>query len=90
MEGNMDIYKIILILEKIEVIGVSAKKVMADNKVDLLDLPVAISLLSEINGMIEAFKGASEALDEVKDLDGAEALEIVKKLYEVGKEIEQA
>jgi len=86
----MDIYKIILILEKIEVIGVSAKKVMADNKVDLLDLPVAISLLSEINGMIEAFKGASEALDEVKDLDGAEALEIVKKLYEVGKEIEQA
>jgi len=86
----MDIDKIILILEKIEVIGVSAKKVMADGKVDLQDLPVAISLLSEINGMIEAFKGAGEALDEVKDLDGAEALEIVKKLYEVGKEIEQA
>lgn len=86
----MDIDKIILILDKIEVLGVSGKKIMADGKVDLADLPVAISLLSEINGMIEAFKGAKEALGEAKDLDSAESLEIVKKLYEVGKSIEQA
>ena len=86
----MDIDKIILILEKIEVLGVSGKKIMADGKVDLADLPVAIGLLSEINGMIEAFKGAQEAFGEMKDLDAAESLEVVKKLYEIGKSIEQA
>jgi len=86
----MDIDKILKILEQIETLGVSGKKIMADGKVDLADLPVAIGLLSEINSMIEAFKGAKEAFGELKDLDSAESLEIVKKLYEVGKSIEQA
>lgn len=86
----MDIDKVLLILNQVEKLGVSAKKIMADGKIGLEDLPVAISLISEIGNMIEAFKGAKEALAEAKDLDGAEALEVVKKLYEVGKAIEQA
>jgi len=86
----MDIDKILLILEKIEVLGVSGKKIMADGKVDLADLPVAVGLLSEINGMIEAFKGAGEAFGELKDLDSAEGLAVLGKLYEIGQNIEKA
>ena len=86
----MDVDKILLILEKIEVLGVSGKKIMADGKVDLTDLPIAIGLLSEINGMIEAFKGAGEAFGELKDLDSAEGLVVLTKLYEIGKSIEKA
>jgi len=86
----MDIDKILLLLAQIETLGVAGKKIMADGKVDLTDLPAAIGLLSNVNGMIEAFKGAGEAFGEMKDLDAAESLEIVKALYEIGKKIEQA
>jgi len=86
----MDIDKILLILERIEVLGVSGKKIMADGKVNIADLPEAVKLLSDIKKMMEAFSGAKEAFEEMKDLDSAEGMEILKKLYEVGKNIEKA
>lgn len=86
----MNIDKIELILDKVEVIGVSAKKVMKDGKIDLADLPTAILLLSEVQGMIEAFNGAKEAFEQAKDIDPAEGLKLVEKLYSVGKAIEKA
>lgn len=86
----MDIDKLMLILDQIEKLGVGTKKIMSDGKVNMEDLPVAVGMLSEVSGMIEAFKGATEALAEAKDLDSVEGLEIVKKLYEIGKAIEQA
>ena len=86
----MDIDKLLLILDQIEKLGVGAKKIMKDGKVDMADLPIAVGLLGEIAGMIDAFKSAKEALEEAKDLDSVEGLEVVKKLYEIGKAIEQA
>lgn len=86
----MDIDKILLILDQVERLGIGYKKIMADGKVGVDDLPAAIGLLSDVQGFIEAFKGAKEALEEAKDLDAVEGVELVKKLYNVGKAIEQA
>lgn len=86
----MDIDKIELLLEQVKILGIAGKQIMKDGKVDLADLPVLMSLLPQISQMIEATKGISEAFGELKDLDAAEGLAVVKKLYEVGNAIEQA
>lgn len=86
----MDIDKVMLILDRVETLGVAGKKIMADGKVNLADLPVVIALIPEVKKMIEAFQGAGEAFEEMKDIDPSEGIELLKKFYSIGKAIEQA
>ena len=86
----MDINAIEGLIKNIEKLGVAGGKIMADGKVDLADLPHAVALLSDVNEMIENFKNLKEAIGEIKDIDSAEAIAIVQKLYEAGKNIEEA
>lgn len=87
MEETKGIKEIMELLEGVKVIGVSAKAMMADGKVDLKDIPEAIELLKQYQTIIEAFKGAGEIPHEVKDMSvdelqavGAKVLEIASAL----------
>jgi hypothetical protein len=86
----MDINAIEGLIENIEKLAVAGAKIAADGKVDLTDLPAAVSLLSDITEMVDNFKKAPEAIGEIKDIDAEEAIAIVKKLYEAGKKVEAA
>lgn len=87
---KQDIDKILLLLSVIEPVGVNLKKALADGRIDFKDGMYGYALLQELPKLVAAFKGIAEAYDESKDIDANEALEIVKKLYEIGKKIEQA
>lgn len=88
--SKQDIDAIINLLDQVQKLGVAGKLILKDGKVDLQDLPQAVALLSEVNDFIAAAKRVGEAYGEAKDLDSSEGLEVVRKMYEVGKAIEVA
>lgn len=67
-----------------------AKKVAADKKVNLDDLPVVVAFLPKIPGIIEDFKKLGEAFEEGKDFDVAEVVALIQKVHAKVKEIEAA
>lgn len=69
---------------------VAGKVVMADGKINMADLPVAIGLLSDIGDIIEGLKDLGGAVKEAKDLDSNEVHKIIDKVYEVVGRIEAA
>lgn len=85
----MDIKNSMEILEAIELLGVSGKKIAKDG-VSLADLPEAIELLKKLDVLMAAIKDAELAVDEAKDLDQAELLQLGTKVYGVIKAIKEA
>lgn len=78
------------LLEGVKVLGVSAKKVLADGKVNLADLPVLLGLISDFPVLTAAVQGADLVLPEVKDLSADEANQLVAKVLEVVNAIKTA
>ena len=89
-EEKTGIESILTILSQLEILAVSGKIVMKDGKVDMSDLPTAISLLGNIGSMIEGFAQISKTWDEAKDIDSVEAVALVQKIYEMSKSISKA
>lgn len=78
------------LLDGVKVVLVAGKKVMADGKVNLQDLPVAVELLQKINVLVAAVDGIDKVPAEIKDIDiaelqllGAKVIEIVQALRAV-------
>jgi hypothetical protein len=71
------------LLEGVKVLVVEVKKVMADGKVSLADLPVLMSLLQKFSVLSAAAEGAGEITKEVKDLSAEEAQTLLAKVLEV-------
>lgn len=82
--------KIEAILSVVEKLVIAGKKIKADGKVDLQDLPVVISLLPQIPSMIDALKDVSAAVEEGKDLDVSEIVSLIQSIAAKVKEIEKA
>lgn len=72
------------LLEGVELLAVSAKKIAKDG-VSLADLPEAIELLKKLDVLVEAFKGLSNVDEEIKDLDQAELIELGSKVFSLVK-----
>lgn len=84
-----DINAIEGLLKNIEVLALAGIDI-AEDGVDMTDLPAAVGLLSEINPIIANFKAVGEAFDEAKDIDAEEAIALLKRVYEIGKKVELA
>ena len=78
------------ILEVLKKLAVAGKKISADKKVDLQDLPHVIGLLPELPAIFEKFKSLGEAVDEGKDIDVAEVVGLIQKIHAMVKEVEAA
>lgn len=89
-EVELGTEKIDAILDTIKVLGVTGKKVLADGKVNIADLPHAIALLSQVSVMVDSVKGAKGALKQAKDLKEDEVVAIIQKIYDVVEAIESA
>ena len=71
-------------------IVVAGKKISADKKVDLQDLPAAMELITKLPQIVEAFSAWEEILAEGKDIEVAEVIALIGKVDELVKKIEKA
>lgn len=82
-EAKVGIKEISEVLEGVKVLGVAGKKILADGKISVADLPEAMALVSKAQMIVAAVEGIEGVLPEAKDLDSEEAAAIVAKVYEV-------
>ena len=82
--------KIEAILDDVKELVIAAKKIKADGKVDLADLPHVISIIPKLGKFIEDFKAIGEAVEEGKDIDVAEIVALIQAVSSKIKQIEQA
>lgn len=71
------------LLEGVKVIGVAGVKILADKKLNLLDLGHVMELAKQSETLVAAFDGLGEIPKEVKDLSLEESQAIVSKVFEV-------
>ena len=82
--------KIEAIAESLKHVIVAAKKISADKKLDIADLPAAMDLLVKLPVIVESLKEVGEAWKEAKDIDVAEVVALIQKIDAIVKEIEAA
>lgn len=67
----------------VEVLVKAAKAVLADGKVDLADLPVAMGLIADADKLVKAVEGITEIPAEVGDLEMDEIRAIVQHILDL-------
>jgi len=82
----MNIQASLEVLNAVEVLGVSAKKIAKDG-VNISDLPEAVELLKHVGEFVQAAKDAHLVGEELKDVDQAELIQLGSKVYEIIKAI---
>lgn len=86
-KGVKEILEFIEGLKELILVG---KAVMKDGKVDMSDLAALSVLLGKQEELVAAFQGLSEMKDEAKDIDLAEAQQVVMALIAAAKEVKAA
>jgi hypothetical protein len=69
---------------------VAGKKISADKKVDLQDLPAAMELITKLPQIVEAFSDIKGIVEEGADIDVSEIVALIGKVDELVKKIEKA
>lgn len=77
------IKNILEVLEAVKLLVVDGKKVMADGKISLADLGVAMDLLRQLPAMNAAIQDIAEVVPEAKDLSAEEIDQLIAKILEV-------
>jgi hypothetical protein len=90
MTQKRDVKELIEVLDGIEAVGVPVAETLADGKVNAEDFPHALELLQGHQKIIDAVEGIDEIPAEVADIDPAEAVLVVQKLYSVVGKIKEA
>lgn len=90
MSEKLGTEKIEKIVDAAAEVAKFGKKIAADKKVKLEDLPEAVSFLVKVPAIIEAFKELGEAFEEGKDIDVAEVVTLIQKVHAKVKEVEAA
>lgn len=78
------------LVDGLKVLSKAGYAIAKDGKVSLDDLEHLVELGKEFETIMDAFKDLGDIDDEMKDLDEAEAIEIVAHLYKAVKEIKEA
>jgi len=86
-EGTKELKELLVSLKDI---AVFAKKVAADKKVSLEDLPALVDLAKNMDEVLAGFDGLNKIPDEVKDIDEAEAMELLGEVLKLVKEVKAA
>lgn len=78
------------LVKSIEILGVSAKKMLADGKINFADAPIALELIKEIEPVIEGFKDLKEIKEEIKDLSQEELIQLGLAVFNAYKNVAKA
>lgn len=77
---TQDVDKLEKLVDGLQGIIKTGEKVMSDGKVDFSDSQYAQELFDGVKKTVEALKEYKELGEEIKDLDGAEALKLLTKI----------
>lgn len=77
------------LLDGVKLLAVSGKKIAKDG-ISAEDVAHVVTLFTNFNTIVEAYKGLGEASEEIKNLDQSEVIEIIGKLYEIVRDVEKA
>lgn len=83
MADQKGIKETLELLQGVKDLVVDFKKVFADGKVNIEDLPVAMELLGQMGELTAAAQGVNDVWPELKDLSGDEIDQVVAKALEV-------
>jgi hypothetical protein len=86
----MDIKETKELIQALGKLGVAGKKIASDKKIGIDDITHIVDLASQANDILEGFKGLAVMLEELKDLDQTEVIEIVGELYKQAEAINKA
>lgn len=75
------------LLQGLEIAAKAIAKVAKDKKVNAEDLPTLVELASEFEVLVKAFSNLEEVPQELSDLDEAEVIAIITKVYSIGKSV---
>lgn len=78
------------LLKGLKEIGVATKKILKDGKLGVDDLPILLPVLQQSAVLVEALAGAKEIPAEIKDLNLAEAQELLAEVFGLIKAIREA
>jgi len=86
----MDIKETKELLNGLKLLAIAGRKIGADGKVSLLDLPALAVLAKDGGQILEAFKGVDMVDDEIKDLSVDEAKELLAEILKIASEVKAA
>lgn len=75
------------LLDALEVAAVAIAKIAKDKKVNAEDLPVLIEVASQFEKLVAGFSGMNQIPTELKDLDEAEVIALISKIYSISKAV---
>lgn len=78
------------LIDGLEAVGVPVAKALADGTINTADLPHLLDLVKSHEKIIAAVSNLDEVVPEAKDIDAAEAVAVVQKLYSAAKNIKDA
>lgn len=90
MSQQIGIEKLEKVVESVKHIAIAAKKISADKKVSLEDLPAAMDLLVKLPAIAESLTAWKDILAQGQDIDVAEVVVLIQKIDAAVKEIEKA
>lgn len=79
---SKDIDKLLKLSNSINSMVDIGEEVFKDGKVDFADVAQIGPLLKEIGDLVEVFKARQEMIEELKDIDPGEAVQIIQALLE--------
>ena len=79
--SNTDTDKLELIIDGLKGITLVGEKVMADGRVDFKDSEYIPEMYAVLKQVAEAVQSYKEMGAEIKDLDGAEAVRLISKIF---------
>lgn len=90
MAEEKGIKEISELIAGLELVAVAAKKIGADGKVNMADIPVAVEVLTKMSALVAAVDGINQLPAEVKDLSGEEAQELLTLLLAAVRNVKAA
>ena len=79
-----DIKEVKELFKALNVLATTAGLVMKDGKVDLADMQHVVGLAMAFNTLKDGFANLDQALEELKDLDVEEVVEIIRDAFAAG------
>jgi hypothetical protein len=89
-EAKLGTEKIEQIADALKKVVIAGKKISADKKIDMNDLPHALALIPELPAIVAAISEIESAWAEAKDIDVAEAVALIQAIHGKVKEVEKA
>lgn len=86
----VQVKELVELIEGLQVVAVAGVKVAKDGKIGADDLVVLVELGSQISKVAEAVQGLELIKEEIKDLQVAEAQEVIAKIYALADAVKAA